>query len=91
MKGALALTAAGNVPGGTTRNLAELGDDVEFAEEVGQAVRTLLADAQTSGGLLMSVPPETAPALVAALERRAPAAAVIGEVVAGRPGHIRVD
>ena len=91
MKGALALTAAGNVPGGTTRNLAELGGDVEFAEEVDQPVRTLLADAQTSGGLLMSVPPETAPALVAALERRAPAAAVIGEVVAGQPGHIRVD
>jgi selenide,water dikinase len=53
--------------------------------------RLLLADAQTSGGLVIAVAPERLDALVAALVReRALAAAVIGRVVAGPPGRITV-
>ncbi len=51
----------------------------------------LLADAQTSGGLLLAVEPGRAGALVAALGRRAtPAAAVIGHTVEGAPGRISI-
>jgi hydrogenase maturation factor len=51
----------------------------------------LLADAQRSGGLLIAVARERAGVLVAALARRgAPAHAVIGELVAGTPGHIAI-
>jgi len=51
----------------------------------------LLCDAQTSGGLLIAVAPGSAAALVTALEReQAPAAAVIGRVVAGPPGRVVV-
>jgi hydrogenase maturation factor len=48
-------------------------------------------DAQTSGGLLLAVPPENEAALLEALRKEAtPAAAVIGRVTSGPPGRIRV-
>jgi selenide, water dikinase len=81
----------GAVPGGTERNLASLTDAVTFAAGIDQIDRTLLADAQTSGGLLISVARDRADALVAALQReRTPAAAVIGRVIAGTPGRVTV-
>ena len=85
------MAARGAVPGGTQRNLASLADSVNFAAAVEETTRVLLCDAQTSGGLLIAVAPGSAAALVAALEReQAPAAAVIGRVVAGPPGRVAV-
>jgi selenide,water dikinase len=49
----------------------------------------LLADPQTCGGLLASVPGDRAPQLVAQLREAGHQAAVIGEVVAGTP-HLTV-
>ncbi len=81
----------GAIPGGTERNAASVADAVSFAAGVNQMTRLLLADAQTSGGLLVAVAAERADALVAALRREAtPAAAVIGRVVTGTPGTIAV-
>src|SRR5207249_3718704 len=56
----------GAIPGGTERNLASVAEGVTFGSGIGEAVRVLLADAQTSGGLLIAVPPDRAPDLVAA-------------------------
>ncbi len=85
------MAARGAVPGGTQRNLASLADAVSFAAAVEETTRVLLCDAQTSGGLLIAVAPGSAAALVAALERvQAPAAALIGRVVAGPPGRVAV-
>jgi selenide,water dikinase len=83
----------GAVPGGTKRNQESLAEAVIWGGGgVPEADRILLCDAQTSGGLLIAVPERDAPALVAALEKeRTPAAAVIGRVVAGRPGSIAVN
>ena len=79
------------VPGGTTRNLESLQDAVRFADSVSDADRTLLADAQTSGGLLIAVAAERVERLRAALARETtPAAALIGRVVAGAAGTITV-
>jgi selenide, water dikinase len=84
------LASRGIVPGGTERNL-QAAEKVEWAAELGAADRYLCVDAQTSGGLLLSVPAEKEAALLTALkEERTPAAAVIGRVVAGSPGQIRV-
>jgi hydrogenase maturation factor len=48
-------------------------------------------DAQTSGGLLLAVPPENESALLAALlEEQTPAAVTIGRIVAGPAGQVRV-
>jgi selenide,water dikinase len=85
------LASRGVVPGGTERNL-QSAEKVEWEAELGTADRYLCVDAQTSGGLLLAVPAENQAALLAALqEERTPAAAVIGRVVAGKPGQIRVS
>src|SRR5256885_3483311 len=44
----------GAIPGGTERNAASVADAVRFGAGVGQTARGLLADAQTSGGLLIA-------------------------------------
>ncbi len=87
---ARSLAVRGVVPGGTERNLAAL-EGVDWAADLSTADRYLCVDAQTSGGLLLAVPPENQAALLAALrEENTPAAAVIGRIVAGTPGQIRV-
>ena len=84
------LASRGVVPGGTERNL-EAAEKVDWAADLGTADRYLCVDAQTSGGLLLAVPAENEAALLAALgDEHTPVAAVIGRVVAGTPGHIRV-
>jgi selenide,water dikinase len=87
---ALSLAARGVVPGGTQRNL-EAARDVEWADDLAPHERLLCVDAQTSGGLLLAVPPENETALLQALrDAETLAAAVIGRLVAGPVGHVRV-
>ena len=84
------LASRGVIPGGTQRNL-EAATNVDWAPELGAAERYLCVDAQTSGGLLLAVPAENQAALVTALrEERTPTAEIIGRVIAGQPGQIRV-
>lgn len=89
LRGARALAEAGIVPGGSKRNARHFGKFVSFADAVDPATRMLLADAQTSGGLLMCVAPERAAALGAALEERGVLHAVIGQLEEGPAGAIR--
>jgi selenide,water dikinase len=79
LPGALSLATEDIVPGGSRANLEFAAPAVRWAAGIAPALRLLLADAQTSGGLLAAVPPERAADLVAAV----PGAAVIGTVVAG--------
>jgi len=58
LRGARGYAAAGQVPGGTKDNRAFFGREVAFDEKVDETERILLFDAQTSGGLLLAVPPE---------------------------------
>lgn len=77
--------------GGSKRNLAAAQSWTRFAPGIDAAERLLLCDAQTSGGLLLAVPPAAESRLLAELERRGTLArAVIGELVAGGPGEIEV-
>jgi selenide, water dikinase len=81
----------GIVPGGTYANARFLADYVDYDAAIGDTERLLLCDAQTSGGLLIVVPPDQADDLVANLrERNTPCAAIIGTLEAGPPGRIRV-
>jgi selenide, water dikinase len=85
------LAMRGIVPGGTQRNLAA-ATQVDWADDVAPTERLLCVDAQTSGGLLLAVPPENEAALLAALrEAETPAAATIGRLTAGPVGHVRVS
>lgn len=91
LPGARSLAGAGHVPGGTKRNLADLADHLSFAPNVDETTRTLLADAQTSGGMLIALPEARIARLLSELAGKAPVAAVIGEVVQGSAGHIDID
>lgn len=77
---AWAFAGDGVVPGGSRRNLAAVESMVDWSEAVTETQRLILADAQTSGGLLMAVAPEVADVLRAALDDAGvPVAARIGE------------
>lgn len=91
LKGARNLVAAGHIPGGTKRNLADVASDVRFGESVDLVTRTLLADAQTSGGMLICVPEDGLQTLLKGLYGTTLSAVVIGEVVDGPAGYIEVD
>ena len=91
LPGAWELLEQGAVPGGTYRNLAGVEDYVEWDSRVSDSGRLLLCDAQTSGGLLISVASEKLPDLLSALEtNKAPTRAIIGEITAGPPGRVSV-
>jgi len=82
----------GAIPGGTRRNLESLGAAVTYGAGVDETTQLMLADAQTSGGLLIALPEAKAPALLAALQKEGtPVAVVIGRVVAGQAGTIAVS
>ena len=60
LPGVLELAKAGCVPGGSRRNLDYARPVTHFDEDVDEAAQLVLADAQTSGGLLLSIPGERA-------------------------------
>ena len=69
------------VPGGTERNLEAVDASVDWPDRFADARKLALADAQTSGGLLLSVPERKAAELKAALTAKGvPVAAEIGRV-----------
>lgn len=76
------LVADGIVPGGTRRNLANVEDQIDRGGHGEDAV-LLVADAQTSGGLIVGVDADAAADMVATLVETGHEAAVVGAVVAG--------
>jgi selenide,water dikinase len=88
LPGVLDLAQGGVVSGGTGRNHAWLNETTDWGA-LTQPEQLVLADAQTSGGLLIAT--RHADALRVALETRGVAHAEIGEVVSGEPGRILVE
>jgi selenide,water dikinase len=76
-------------PGRTADVIAFLDPFVTWGP-ADSAWKGVLADPQTSGGLLMAIEPDRADALVAALAARGEEAAVVGRMVAGEPGRMKV-
>jgi selenide,water dikinase len=70
-------------PGGSIDNRLYYGSQVHFAPEIDEASQMLLFDAQTSGGLLLSVPAEKLPALLQRAAEMDQPLWVVGEVVEG--------
>ncbi len=84
MAAAVPFAKQGIGPGAIARNLGSCGDDVRFDEGVESWQRNVLADAQTSGGLLVACDAEAAPAVLDAFRLAGfDAAAVIGRMHAG--------
>jgi selenide,water dikinase len=85
------LAEEGHVAGGTRRNLEAAESATVWDGAVDEIERIVLADAQTSGGLLLAVHHDDLQRLMRALmARRTLAAAEIGGVMEGRPGTITV-
>jgi selenide, water dikinase len=83
---ARSLALAGHIAGGTRRNFADAQQYTTWDEAVKEVDRLLLCDAQTSGGLLISVPSGRADDLITTLESAGTLAAnIIGDIRAGEP------
>jgi len=77
------MLALGIAPGGSRKNAEEHARFTTYENGVPDDIRLLFSDAQTSGGLLIAVPPEGLPLLLAELEEPHALAAVIGGIETG--------
>lgn len=85
------LVGQGCVPDGSRNNQNYLSEFVDWTRSVPPEARVGLCDAQTSGGLLIAAPPSKAERLLKALRQAGvETVAVIGEIVKGPAGRIRV-
>jgi selenide, water dikinase len=90
LSGAYRVFEKGSIPGATFRNLEFTGQQVHFTRGVPYNLKMLVHDAQTSGGLLMSVNPDHARRLVQELNELDPLAGgtIVGEVLMKSPRTI---
>jgi selenide,water dikinase len=88
--GAIEALRQGVIPGAIERNREYVGDALQADPGIDEAWLHLGFDAQTSGGLLMTVPVERLDALRQALTGHGAGAFVIGRVIDGVSGTILV-
>ena len=87
LDGAKELAMSGVMPGGTKRNLKSVEKVVSFSDHLSETEQLLSADAQTSGGLLISMPMKDAKSYVKKVNNRT---AIIGQITEKRPYLVRV-
>jgi cysteine desulfurase len=86
------LAGAGAVPGGTLNNLKHVSPYVTFAPDISEVDKLLLADAQTSGGLLISLQGDRVDRLLRTLHTRGvEGVSCIGMVASRGTGSIHVE
>ena len=86
------LLEKGTVPGGTFRNMSSVADTADWDASLTEEQRLLMCDAQTSGGLLISVPKAKLDQLLSELSvSGVQTRAVIGGITAESPGRISVS
>ncbi|MFN2304191.1 MAG: selenide, water dikinase SelD [Anaerolineales bacterium] len=79
------------IPGGTLNNLEFVKPYVQFDHDLSTIDQLLLADAQTSGGLLISLPENQSKALLSKLTTKGIQAAIIGRVISSGSGKITIE
>ena len=82
-RGALGYAESWFFPGGASDNRLYYGAHVRFAEGISEPSQMLLFDPQTSGGLLMAVPPQALEAMLASAAQLGLALWPVGEVLEG--------
>ena len=79
------------VPGGTFRNMNGVEDSVDWDESLTDQQRLLMCDAQTSGGLLISVTKDKVEKLLSELKiSGVETRVIVGEITAANSGRILV-
>ena len=86
LKGTRESAAAGAIPGGTLNNLEFIADITQWEEGIPEILKLILSDAQTSGGLLISLPGRIAESFVSDLNQNGCVhACIIGNITADKP------
>ncbi len=86
LDGVRSLVSAGEIAGGTRRNATAVAPMVTYGD-VPEDLRWILADAQTSGGLLIAVDTPLSEALLEALVDEGATGSVIGRIIEKPFGH----
>jgi selenide,water dikinase len=79
------------VPGGTLSNLKFAKERADWSKEITEEDKLILSDAQTSGGLLISLPSDKKDKLMQALTAKGISGAVIGEIIEDKRCRIQVE
>lgn len=91
LEGTLELLAQDMVPGGTHRNLQSANHQIDWGPVSDTQTKLLLCDAQTSGGLLISVAPDKRDNLTSMLEKNGvETRAVIGEILDAKGTRLQI-
>jgi selenide, water dikinase len=91
LPGVLEYAAAGILPGAVERNRGSCGGQIDADASLPSEMVDICYDAQTSGGLLVVVPPESAESLLDALHHRGmKLSAIVGEVTGNGTGRIHL-
>jgi selenide,water dikinase len=90
LKEARQFAAMNVIPGGSLNNLSYVADHVQFDAEIAEIDRVILADAQTSGGLLISLAEDEARKLLTALSKQQVNGYVVGRITQAGEGKILV-
>jgi cysteine desulfurase NifS/selenium donor protein len=90
LPGAEEMAAAGAIPGGSLDNLDYANKFVHWDEKIGYIKKVLLCDAQTSGGLLVSMPEQYADNFLSKLAEKGKRGVVVGKILAKGTGQIIV-
>ncbi len=88
LAGARRYADGGNLPGGSVDNRVDFGDRVTFSPAIDEMDQMLLFDAQTSGGLLLSVPEGVVSSLLKAAQDSGLSIWPIGVVEEGEGIHV---
>ena len=85
------LASDGIIPGGTKRNLSFAESFTQFLEDRTKIEMLITSDAQTSGGLLISLPPDSAKIFIKKFNERSPIKAQeIGNIIKQKTNTIYV-
>jgi selenide,water dikinase len=90
LSGALEYAERGFIPGGGVTNRDYVADLATFDADVSEPLSVVMSDPQTSGGLLMAVPPLAVEMLFRRLESFGDGAWTVGTLVSGLPGRIEI-
>ena len=88
LDGAKELAMSGVMPGGTKRNLKSVEEVVSFSKKISDVEQLLSADAQTSGGLLISMPMKDASSYVKKMNDQT---SIIGHITKKKSYLIKVE
>ncbi len=84
------LLSQDTAPGGTHRNLKSALAFTRWDDSISEDAKLLMCDAQTSGGLLLSVAPDKVGAMMNALEARGVMGKNIGEIIESTEPYIEI-